>query len=48
LTVSLEGERETGQNQIVVDDSLAERHLVLAVPVASAADAFRHPYRYLP
>jgi hypothetical protein len=47
LTVSLEWERETGETQIVVEDALAETHFVVAVPGASAAEAFRHPYRYL-
>ena len=47
LTVSLEWERETGETQIVVEDALADNHFVVAVPGARAADAFRHPYRYL-
>jgi hypothetical protein len=47
LTVSLEWERETGETQIVVEDALAECHVVVPVTAASAADAFRHPYRYL-
>lgn len=47
LTVSLEWERETGETQIVVEDALAESHIVVPVTGTSAADAFRHPYRYL-
>ncbi len=47
LTVSLEWERETGETQIVVDDALAHSHIVVSVPGGSAADALRHPYRYV-
>lgn len=47
-TVSLEWNRDTGETQIVVVDSADASVLMLAVPGASAADAFRHPFRYLP
>ena len=48
LTVSLEWERETGKTQIVVEDAWDHRQIVVAVPGASAGDAFRHPFRYVP
>lgn len=48
LTVSLEWERETGKTQIVVDDASDESQIAVTVPRASAGDAFRHPFRYLP
>jgi hypothetical protein len=47
-TVSLEWNRDTGETQIVDSDSADASVLMLAVPGASAADAFRHPFRYLP
>jgi hypothetical protein len=48
LTVSLEWERETGKTQIVVADIRDHSQIVAAVPPASAGDAFRHPFRYVP
>lgn len=48
LIVSLEWDRETGKTQIVVEDAWDEGEIALTVPGASAADAFRHPFRYLP
>jgi len=47
-TVSLEWNRDTGETQIVVVDSADASVLMLAVPGGSAANAFRHPFRYLP
>ena len=47
LIVSLEWERETGKTQIVVEDAWNASQIVVAVPGASAGDAFRHPFRYL-
>ena len=48
LTVSLEWDRETGATQIVVNDNRAAIEVAFGVPGAMAADAFRHPFRYLP
>ena len=48
LTVSLEWDRDTGGTQVVVYDDRAAVELAFAVPGAKAADAFRHPFRYLP
>jgi hypothetical protein len=43
LTVKLEWDRDSGQTQIVVrSDGL----IAFGVPPVSAADAFRHPFRY--
>jgi hypothetical protein len=47
-TVSLEWNRDTGMTQIVVADIRAASQLVFPVPAASAGDAFRHPFRYVP
>jgi hypothetical protein len=47
-TVSLEWDRDTGQTQIVVADIRDASLLVVPVPGAKAADAFRHPFRYAP
>jgi hypothetical protein len=47
-TVSLEWDRDTGHTQIIVDDARAAAQIVFGVPGANAADAFRHPFRYLP
>ena len=48
LTVSLEWDRDTGATQVVVYDNRAAIEVAFGVPGASAADAFRHPFRYLP
>ena len=48
LTVTLEWDRATGQTQIVVHDARSDRLIALGVPPRSAADAFRHPFRYTP
>jgi hypothetical protein len=45
-TVSLEGDRDTGETQIVVADIRDESLLVFPVPGANAGAAFRHPFRY--
>lgn len=48
LTVSLEWDRDTGDTQVVVYDSRAAIEVAFGVPGAKAADAFRHPFTYLP
>ena len=48
LMVTLEWERDTGHTQIVVHDMRFDELITFAVPPASAADAFRHPFRYAP
>ena len=48
LTVSLEWDRDTGDTQVVVYDSRAAIEVAFGIPGAQAADAFRHPFRYLP
>jgi hypothetical protein len=48
LTVALEGERGTGAIQIVIQDARDAQVVVFGVPSATAADAFRHPFRYAP
>lgn len=48
VTVSLEWERDTGDTRVVVYDDRTAIEVVLGVPGADAADAFRHPFRYLP
>ena len=48
LSVSLEWDRDTGETQIIVQDDRTANILVFGVNGASAADAFRHPFRYLP
>jgi hypothetical protein len=47
-TVSLEWDRNTGETQIVVDDSGTSSVLVFRVPGEKAGEAFRHPFRYAP
>jgi hypothetical protein len=47
-TVSLEWDRDTGRTQIIVDDTRAAAQIAFGIPGADAADAFRHPFRYLP
>ena len=47
-TVSLEWDRDTGETQIVVADSLDASVLVFDVPGENAGDALRHPFRYAP
>jgi hypothetical protein len=47
-TVSLEWDRDSGKTQIVIDDARAASRMVVGVPGAKAADAFRHPFRYTP
>ena len=46
FTVSLEWNRDTGQTQIVIDDTRNATQTVFRVPGVNAADAFRHPFRY--
>lgn len=48
LTISLEWDRDTGMTQVVVEDMRAASHIAFRVPQATAADAFRHPFRYAP
>jgi hypothetical protein len=48
LTVSLEWDRDTGDTQVVVYDNRAAIEVAFGVAGAKAADAFRHPFRYLP
>jgi hypothetical protein len=48
LTVSLEWDGDTGDTQVVVYDKRAAIGVAFGVPGAKAADAFRHPFRYLP
>jgi hypothetical protein len=48
FTVSLEWDRHSGHTQIVIDDARTRDQIVFAVPGAKAADAFRHPFRYVP
>jgi hypothetical protein len=47
-TVSLEWDRDTGHTQIVIDDVRAAEQIMFGIPAANAADAFCHPFRYLP
>jgi hypothetical protein len=47
-TVSLEWDRDTGETQIVVEDSWDASLLVFLVPGEEAGDAFRDPFRYAP
>jgi hypothetical protein len=47
-TVSLEWDRDTGETQIVVADDGSGSLIVVLVPGQNAADAFRHPFRYVP
>lgn len=46
-TVSLEWDRATGNTQIVIDDVRTPGQIVVGVPGSKAADAFRHPFRYV-
>ena len=48
LTVSLEWDRDTGATQIVIQDARDASVTVFGVPNADAADAFRHPYMFIP
>ena len=48
ISVSLEWDRATRATQIVVEDSREASSVVLRIPNASAADAFHHPFRYVP
>jgi hypothetical protein len=48
LTVRLEWDRDTGQTQIVVHDTRSDGRIAFGVQPVSAADAFRHPFRYAP
>jgi hypothetical protein len=48
LTVRLEWDRDSGQTQIVVHDTRSDGLIAFHVPPGSAADAFRHPFRYAP
>ena len=46
--VSLQWERDTGENQIVVADRRNASRLAFLVPGTKGGDAFRHPFRYAP
>lgn len=46
LTVTLEWDCDSGQTQIVVLDARSDGLVAFVVPPVSAADAFRHPFRY--
>ena len=48
LTVSLEWDRDTGATRIAVEDVRDASVTVFAIPNADAADAFRHPYMFIP
>jgi hypothetical protein len=48
LEVSLEWDRQTGETRIIVHDDRVPSLMVFGVPRGSAADAFRHPFRYAP
>ena len=48
LTVSLEWDRDTNATRIVVDDVRNAGMHVVGMSAANAADAFRHPFRYVP
>ncbi len=48
LTVSLEWDRDTGATQIVVEDARDTGVVKFWVPSTNAADAFRHPFTYVP
>jgi hypothetical protein len=48
LMVRLEWDRDTGQTQIVVHDTRSDGLVAFGVAPVSAADAFRHPFRYAP
>ena len=48
LTVSLEWDRDTGATQIVIEDARDASVIVFGVPSADAADAFHHPYMFIP
>lgn len=48
VTVALEWDGDTGATQIVVQDSREGIVIAFGVPRAHAADAFRHPFRYVP
>jgi hypothetical protein len=48
LEVALEWDQATGETRIILCDSRAESVVVFGVPRARAADAFRHPFRYVP
>ena len=48
LIVSLEWDRDTGATQIVIEDAHDASVIVFGIPSADAADAFRHPYVFMP
>src|SRR3954466_5409528 len=48
LTVRLEWDRDTGHTQVVLHDMRSDGLIAFVVPPVSAADAFRHPFRYAP
>lgn len=48
LTVRLEWDRDTGETQIVIHDVRVQSMTAIGVPPVKAADAFRHPFRYVP
>ncbi len=48
LTVSLEWDRDTGATQIVIEDARDASAMVFGISSADAADAFRHPYMFIP
>ena len=47
FVVSLEWDRSTGATRVVVADSRSASVTVIEVPGVRAADAFRHPFRYV-
>ena len=47
-TVSLEWDRDTGATQIVIEDAWDASVIVFGVSNTDAADAFRHPYVFIP
>ena len=47
-TVSLEWDRDADRTQIIIDDARSAEQIVFGIPGANAADAFRHPFRYVP
>jgi hypothetical protein len=48
LTVSLEWDPDSGGTQIVVQDARDASVIVFGIQSADAADAFRHPYVFIP
>jgi hypothetical protein len=48
LTVSLEWDPDSGGTQIVVQDARDASVIVFGIQSADAANAFRHPYVFIP